>query len=48
MTVDKSSGTEWADIDMLVNGDRTVITICSRSHLVMLRTMIGEALGIEE
>ena len=48
LTVDKSSGTEWADIDMLVNGDRTVITICSRSHLVMLRTMIGEALGIEE
>lgn len=48
LTVEKPSSSEWIDIEMLVNGERSLITVRSRSHLVMLRTMIGEALGIEE
>lgn len=33
---------------MTVNGDKNLVIVRSRSHLAMLRTMIGEALGIEE
>ena len=48
LTVDKTRGSEWTTIEMTVNGDKNLVIVRSRSHLAMLRTMIGEALGIEE